>query len=81
MFVSIPKVKERKSIQSRVYEYVTIKDIVRNPFWQATVELNDVIIPKCASQYVKCYVSTIDIKLENIDFIHKKHLNKSNDRY
>ncbi len=61
--------------------YETIKDIVRNPFWQETVELNDVIIPKCASQYGKCYVSKIDIKLENIDFIHKKHLNKNNDRY
>ncbi len=61
--------------------YETIKDIVKNPFWQETVELNDVIIPKCASQYGKCYVSKIDIKVENIDFIHKKHLNKNNDRY
>ena len=29
--------------------YETIKDIVKNPFWQETVELNDVIIPRCAS--------------------------------
>lgn len=61
--------------------YETIKDIVRKPFWQETVELNDVIIPRCASQYGKCYISGIDIKSENIDFIHKEHLSKNNDRY
>lgn len=37
--------------------YETIKDIVNNPFYDETVELNDVIIPRCASQYGKCYVS------------------------
>ena len=61
--------------------YETIKDIVKNPFWQETVELNDVIIPKCASQYGKCYVSDIKINVKNIDFIHEKHLKYNNDRY
>lgn len=61
--------------------YETIKDIVKNPFWQETVELNDVIIPKCAGQRGKCYFSDIKINVKNIDFIHKKHLKYNNDRY
>ena len=61
--------------------YETIKDIVRNPFWQETVELNDVIIPKCASQYGKCYISELVISSNNLDFTYKKHLIKNNDRY
>jgi len=61
--------------------YETIKDIVRNPFWKETVELNDVIIPRCASQYGKCYLSGIKINANNIDFIHKEQLKYNNDRY
>ena len=61
--------------------YETIKDIVKNPFWQETVELNDVIIPKCASQYGKCYVSDKVINSADIDFVHKKCLTKNNDSY
>lgn len=61
--------------------YETIKDIVEHPYWQETVELNDVIIPKCASQYGKCYVSDVVINSNNIEFIHKKHLTKNNDSY
>lgn len=61
--------------------YETIKDIVKKPFWQETVELNDVIIPKCAGQRGKCYFSDIKINAKNIDFIHEKHLKYNNDRY
>lgn len=61
--------------------YETIKGIVKNPFWQETVELNDVIIPKCASQYGKCYFSELEINAKNIDFIHKEHLKYNRDRY
>ena len=53
--------------------YKTIKDIVENPFYDETVELNDVIIPKCASQYGKCYVSKNKITSDNIDFIYIKN--------
>ncbi|MBQ8681422.1 MAG: hypothetical protein IJ509_00715 [Bacilli bacterium] len=51
--------------------YETIKDIVNNPFYDKTVELNDIIIPKCASQYGVCYVSEIEITRDNLDFIYK----------
>ena len=53
--------------------YKTIKDIVENPFYDETVELNDVIIPKCTSQYGKCYVSKNKITSDNIDFIYIKN--------
>lgn len=45
------------------------------------MELNDVIIPKCAGQRGKCYFSDIKINAKNIDFIHEKHLKYNNDRY
>lgn len=61
--------------------YETIKDIVNNPFELETVELNDVIIPKCASQYGKCYVSKKKIKRENLDFIYKDNNSKNKDSY
>lgn len=51
--------------------YETIKNIVNNPFYDETVELNDIIIPKCASQYGLCYVSGIEITKDNLDFIYK----------
>lgn len=51
--------------------YETIKSIVENPFELDTVELNDVIIPKCASQYGKCYVSDVEIESDNISFVYK----------
>ena len=38
-------------------DYETNKDIVNNQFELETVKLNDNIIPKCASQYGKCYIS------------------------
>lgn len=53
--------------------YETIKDIVHNPFYDETVELNDIIIPKCAGQYGVCYVSEIEIKRNNLDFIYKNN--------
>ena len=61
--------------------YETIKNIVKKPFWQETVELNDVIIPKCASQYGRCYVSNVIINDDNIDYIHKENLIEDNDKY
>lgn len=61
--------------------YQAIKDIVKNPFWHESVELNDVLIPKCASQYGRCYVSDIQINADNIDFIRKKQLKEDNDKY
>ena len=61
--------------------YETIKDIVKNPFLQKTMELNDVIIQKCDSQYKKCYFSDIKINVKNIGFIHERYLNYNNDRY
>lgn len=72
--------RETIHIDLECMNYETIKDIVRNPFWQETVELNDVIIPKCASQYGKCYISKIKIKSNNIDFI-RKEKQKDNDKY
>lgn len=61
--------------------YETIKDIVDNPFYDETVELNDIIIPKCASQYGVCYVSEIEIKRDNLDFIYKNNAIKDKDFY
>ena len=51
--------------------YETIKSIVEKPFDEETVELNDVIIPKCASQYGRCYVSNNIINKDNIEFVYK----------
>ena len=61
--------------------YETIKNIVNNPYYDKTVELNDVIIPKCASQYGKCYVSDININYNNIDYIYKDENIKNKDSY
>ena len=61
--------------------YETIKDIVKNPFYDETVELNDIIIPKLASQYGLCYVSEIEIKRDNLDVIYKDITLKDKDFY
>ena len=61
--------------------YETIKDIVHNPFYEETVELNDIIIPRIASQYGVCYVSEIEIKRDNLDFIYKNNTLKDKDFY
>ena len=67
--------KGRKTIHTGLecMNYEIIRKIVEQPFWQETVELNDVIIPKCACQYGKCYISGIEINEDNINFIHKTH--------
>ena len=62
-------------------DYEIIKEIVNNPFDEETVELNDVIIPKCASQYGLCYITGINIKRENLDFIRIDEKSKSRDSY
>lgn len=59
----------------------TIKDIVNNPFYDETVELNDIIIPKLASQYGLCYISEIVIKRDNLDFIYKDNTLRDKDFY
>ena len=60
--------------------YETINDIVQNPFDEETVELNDVIIPKCAGQYGKCYISAITITKDNLSYM-LKNPNKAYGKY
>lgn len=62
-------------------DYETIKDIVKEPFHEETVELNDIIIPKCSSQYGLCYVSETIIKRNNLDFIYKNNTLTDKDFY
>ena len=62
-------------------EHKTIKSILKHPYYDKTVEFNDVIIPKCASQYGKCYVSKKTITHENIDYIYKNDKLKEKDNY
>ena len=59
----------------------TVKDIVDNPYELETVELNDVIIPKLASQYGKCYVSGVTIKESNLEFVYKNSRLLDKDKY
>lgn len=75
--------KGRKEIHTGLecMNYETIKGIVNNPFYDETVELNDVIIPKCASQYGKCYVSETLITSDNIDFMYKDNKIIDKDSY
>ena len=61
--------------------YETIRGIVNHPYYDESVELNDVIIPKCASQYGKCYVSEIKIDYTNLGFVYKNDKIKDKDRY
>ena len=61
--------------------YETIYDIVNNPFDNETMELNDVIVPKLASQYGKCYISDVEIFTNNIDFIRKNDKISDKDKY
>lgn len=61
--------------------YKTIKDIAGNLFYDESVELNDVIIPKSSSQYGKCYVSKNIITNDNIDFIYIKNDIMNKDGY
>ena len=61
--------------------YETIKDIAKNPFELESVELNDVIIPRCASQYGKCHVSKKEIKVDNLAFIRKDNNTMNKDSY
>lgn len=61
--------------------YETMKDIVKNPFYDETVELNDVIIPVCASQNGKCYVSEIGITGNNVDFMYKNSNSNNKECY
>ena len=62
-------------------DYETIKDIVKSPLYGETVELNDIIIPKCANQYGKCYVSEIKITKNNLDFVYIKYNIRDKDKY
>ena len=59
----------------------TVKDIVNNPFELETVELNDVIIPKLASQYGKCYTSGVTINAGNLEFVYKNPRLPDKDKY
>lgn len=61
--------------------YETIKNIVKNPFELETVELNDVIISKCASQCGKCYISEIEISIINLGYIYKSDKIKDKKSY
>ena len=75
--------KGRKEIHTGLecMNYETIKGIVNNPFYDETVELNDVIIPNCASQYGKCYVSETIVTSDNIDFMYKDNKIIDKDSY
>lgn len=62
-------------------DYETINDIVTHPIYSETVELNDVIIPKLANQYGKCYISKVRITSSNIDYMYKNKNVKNKDKY
>ena len=65
-YSELGRIKIHTNLECMNYEI--IKGIASNPFYEETVELNDVIIPRLASQYGKCYVSEILITKDNISF-------------
>lgn len=49
----------------------TICDILNSPYRNMSVEFNDIIIPKCAGQLGRCYITDITITQSNMDYIYK----------
>lgn len=61
--------------------YETIRELVNKLFYDEIVGLNDIIISKCASQYDVCFVSEIEIKRDNLDFVYKNNVLKDKEFY